>query len=81
MFSSRRLSLSCDDDGDNKDEGKVDYDVELFLFLLSNTHCEILEKQVTPVVLDIEEQPKDENKKHSADKDKDRISFERETYR
>ena len=62
MFFSRRLSLLCDDDGDNEDEGKV----ELFL---ANTHCEILEKQITPVVLDIEEQPKDKDKKHSTDKD------------
>ena len=32
------------------------------------THREILEEQITPVVLDIEEKAKDENEKHCADR-------------
>ena len=34
-----------------------------------NTDRHILEKQITPVILDIEEQPKDQHNVHHADED------------
>ena len=36
---------------------------------IQNTDRHILEKQITPVILDIEEQPKDQNYVHHADED------------
>ena len=40
---------------------------------LSTTHREVLEEQITPIVLDIEEQAKDQNEKHGASKDENII--------
>ena len=42
--------------------------VPLAMFL-STTHREVLEEQITPIVLYIEEQAKDQNEKHGTSKD------------
>ena len=37
--------------------------------LSTTTYREVLEEQITPIVLDIEEQAKDQNEKHGTNKD------------
>ena len=47
----------------------------MMMMMICFTHCEILEEQITPVVFHIEEEAKDEDKKHGADDDKKIFSF------
>ena len=42
--------------------------LKIMIMINCFTHREILEEQITPVVLDIEEKAKDENEKHCADR-------------
>ena len=46
----------------------------MMMMMICFTHCEILEEQITPVVFHIEEEAKDEDKKHGADNDKEIFS-------